>query len=690
MTARICAFALILALVAPAAASPSGRSPVRAEDLFALSLVSAPAISPDGRFVTFVVARMDGPRDRYDSNIWLVGSNAGTPFALTHDGASDTPAWSPDGTRIAFVRVAAGTPQIFSYALATRRTTQLTHLPGGAFDPVWSHDGTRIAFASVTTDAAPPAQIDFAAAGFTPSPAQRTSDIRQIDVERYEVNGLGYTYDKHEHLWVMRADGSQLRALTSGHRWSEGQFAWSPDDSHIAFSSTRRDSPKAGLADIYVIPSAGGAMQRIESPNEANTQPAYARSGNRLYFFSGNVEDSAAYPAFVAASPGDPTQTTLVAPNTYQWGDWVLADLKMPGAICGPLFTPGNRAIVTDISTPGGSTLIAIDAGSGSVTKLTTGAGEVADCTMSADGSTIAYTCADFTHPAEVCVLDRRTGRSRAITSLNGAYLARALLSVPQTFWITDAAGYRVQAWFMPAVGPRAVGKRPTILDIHGGPEAEFGATFFHELQYWCGLGYNVVFINPEGSMGYGWQFEHALEGNWGAPMFDDVMRVMDEVSKRPNVDPNRFGIIGGSYGGYATLWVIAHTDRFKAAISERPASDLATESLDAFFASSNGLGGQYAWGKPWDAGSKNYTDSPLNFVENVHTPLLLLHSAEDTETPLDQTLDEFSALKQLGRVVRFVDVPNENHDLNRVGHPIHRVERLHIFAGWFATYLRP
>jgi dipeptidyl aminopeptidase/acylaminoacyl peptidase len=683
---RFFTLALVAALLAPSAAPALERRPVRAEDLFALSLISAPVISPNGSTVAFVVARMNGPHDRYDRNVWLVGTTGGAPYAITDDGVSDAPAWSANGTTLAFVRAVNDVPQIFVYNVATRRATQLSHLASGAYNPIWSHDGKRIAFASVTVDTQPPAQIDFAAAGFTPSPDQRTSDIRQIDQERYEVNGLGYTYDKHQHLWVMNSDGSHPLALTSGHRWSEDQFAWSPDDTRIAFSSTRRASPRVGVSDIYTISSRGGVMQRVTSDKEANMQPAYG--GKQLYFFSANVEDSAAYPALVARENG--ATSTLVAPNTYQWGDWVLADLGMPGAICGPLFTPDNRTLITDISTPGASTLIAIDRHTGAVTKLTNGAGEVANCSMSANGSMLAYTCADFLHPAEVCVLDRRSGHARAITALNGPYLSRVLLSTPQTFTITDAAGYKVQAWFMPAVGPRAVGKRPTILDIHGGPEAEFGATFFHELQYWCGLGYNVVFVNPEGSMGYGWGFEHALEGNWGPPMFDDIMRVMDEVAKRPNVDPQRYGVIGGSYGGYATLWVISHTDRFKAAISERPASDLATESLDAFFASSNGLGGEYSWGKPWDATSKNYVDSPLNYVENVHTPVMILHSTEDTETPVDQALDEFSALKQLGRTARFVEVPHENHDLNRVGSPIHRVERLHIFADWFGQYLRP
>jgi dipeptidyl aminopeptidase/acylaminoacyl peptidase len=172
--------------------------------------------------------------------------------------------------------------------------------------------------------------------------------------------------------------------------------------------------------------------------------------------------------------------------------------------------------------------------------------------------------------------------------------------------------------------------------------------------------------------------------------MEGDVMAVVAAVSKRPDVDPNRFAVTGGSYGGYASLWLISHTDRFKAAIAERPASDLATQQLTWYEASPNGLGGNYAWGRPWDPKSNNAKDSPLTYVEHVHTPVLILHSTLDTETPIDQTLDEFSALKQLGRTAVFVEVPNENHDLNRTGSPIHRVERLHLLADWFARWLAP
>jgi dipeptidyl aminopeptidase/acylaminoacyl peptidase len=332
---------------------------------------------------------------------------------------------------------------------------------------------------------------------------------------------------------------------------------------------------------------------------------------------------------------------------------------------------------------------VRVDLASGALTPLTA-PGEAADCTASADGARVAYVFADFTHPAEVHLLDTSTGADRALTALNAAYLERAVLSVPQAFTVKNSAGDDVHAWFMPAVGPKAAGRRPTVVLIHGGPQTQYGNTFFHEAQYLAGCGYNVVIGDPRGSVGFGFAFEEALVGHWGPPMLDDITAMVDAVVKRPDVDPQRLGVSGGSYGGYATLWIISHTDRYKVAISERPASDLATQSLDWELASPNGLGGTYAWGKPWDARSANYTDSPLNFVENVHTPVLLLHSDDDTETPIDQTLDEFSALRQLGRTAEFVVFPNENHDLNRVGAPIHRVERLHILEAWLARYLRP
>ena len=186
---------------------------------------------------------------------------------------------------------------------------------------------------------------------------------------------------------------------------------------------------------------------------------------------------------------------------------------------------PDDRSLVTNMSGPGVTQLVRIDTATGAVTPLTAH-GEAAGCTASADGSQIAYTYADFAHPAEVYVYDTKTRKSRALTALNAEYLAGVALSTPQSFSVQDEAGMSVAAWFMPATGPKAGLKLNTIVAIHGGPQTEAGETFFHEMQFWCGLGYNVVLVNARGSTGYGFAYEEALVGQWGPPMERDVMAV--------------------------------------------------------------------------------------------------------------------------------------------------------------------
>ena len=379
---------------------------------------------------------------------------------------------------------------------------------------------------------------------------------------------------------------------------------------------------------------------------------------------SGGVADTAEYPALVETALDGSARREIVAKNTVAWGNSALADMKNPGPPCGPLPIAGG-ALVTDASGPGYANLVRVDARSGAVASLTPERGEAFDCSVTRDGAQVAYLFSDFTHPAELYVAGTASGAPRRLTHANDAYLAQVQLSTPQPFTVTDGAGFPVQAWFMPALGAKPGERRATLLDVHGGPETEFADTYFHELQFWAGRGYNVVLANPRGSVGYGHAFEAALAKDWGDAMFDDLERVMDAVVKRPDVDPARLAVDGGSYGGYAVLWILAHTDRYRAGIGERVVSEMATEQLSADFASDNVDGGYYAWGWPWQPGNLYWQQSPLKDVEHVHTPLLMLHSELDIETPVEQTLDEFTALRVLGKTVRYVAVPGENHDLS-------------------------
>jgi dipeptidyl aminopeptidase/acylaminoacyl peptidase len=666
--------------------SPVPARPMTAEDLFQFNLLDQAQLSPDGAHLIVVEKRMNGPKDRYDATILLVDVARATTVNATRGTMDGDTAWSPDSRSFYFVRPAKKTPQIFRYDLATHHIVQVTQVKDGASGPTPSNDGKRIAFTVVAVDAAPAAQIDFAKAGFRPSKAQQKTDIRAINQLFWTANGAGFTYDKHPHIWVVNADGSGAKQITFG-RFGEGNEAWSYDDRTIVFNSTRYDSIDGGN-DIYTVAATGGDIHKMASDLPTNNIYFVSRRTPRLIYGASGTTDPAEYPAMRWANFDGSGVSEFVKKNTLSFGDTLLADMKEGGGPCGD-FLPDEQHAVINADGPGYANLRLLDLTTGNVSDLSPPKGETWSCTVSRDGKRVAYLYSDFTHPADVYVLDVASPQPRALTHVNAALLRTIDLSIPQPFAVKDSAGYTVSAWFMPAVGNHT-GPRPTILDIHGGPETQFGDTFFQEFQVLAGLGYNVVFSDPRGSVGFGYDFEAALTKSYGDAMFDDVQAVMDAVVKRPEVDAARLGVSGGSYGGYATLWVISHTDRYKTAIAERAVDNLVSENLGADFASKTGLGGFPNWGNPWDPQSLWFTQSPINYVQNVHTPLLILHSEYDSRAPSDQTITEFSALKILGQKVTFIDVPDENHDLSRTGSPIHRVERLNILANWLNTYLHP
>jgi dipeptidyl aminopeptidase/acylaminoacyl peptidase len=683
---KYCVAAFAALLITLALVRPASAATVVPEDLFRLTFIDSSALSPDGAYVLVASSRANGPKNRYDRRIDLVNVATGklVPNVTGREADGDF-AWLPNGTAFVFVRtMPKQKPQLYKYTLANKQIVRLTNVAKGVSGPTVSHDGTRIAVSVNDQDPAPSAHVDFAKAGFTPTADEKKSDIQQINQLFFEANGAGFVYRDHPHIWVVNADGSHAKQLTFG-RWGENIVGWSPDDRTIAFNSLQRESVDAGAGDVYTVSSTGGTPQKIASTQLSNNGLSYLSNGD-LAFLRGGVQDNAEQPELVI-SDATGNQRVAVAKNTVGWGDSLLADMKEGGGLCGAPLPDGN--LLLNVDGPGYSNIRTLDAKTGTLTDVTPARGEAWSCSTSLDGKTVAYLYSDFTHPADVWISQVDGGTPRRVTNVNAAWLARTTLSTPKEFSVQSTSGRAVQAWFMPAIA--ASGPRPTLLNIHGGPETQFGNTFFLEFQYYAGLGYNVVFCDPAGSTGHGYAFEEALENDYGDAMFQDTQSVMDEAAKRPDVDPNRLGVTGGSYGGYATLWVITHTNRYKAAAAERVVSFLQSENLDADFAGKGGLGGgQYAWGPAWDPASTTYAKfSPLSYVANVQTPLLILHSDLDTRTPIDQTLQFFTSLKILGRTVTFVDVPSETHDLSRTGSPIHRVERMHLLSDWFQHYLK-
>ncbi|MGH7339657.1 MAG: alpha/beta hydrolase family protein, partial [Candidatus Rokuibacteriota bacterium] len=247
--------------------------------------------------------------------------------------------------------------------------------------------------------------------------------------------------------------------------------------------------------------------------------------------------------------------------------------------------------------------------------------------------------------------------------------------------------GHTIEAWLLRPPEFDASAVHPLLLQIHGGPYAAYGNAFVFEFHWLAAQGYCVLFANPRGSQGYGYEFAAVIRKDLAAPAHSDLMAAVDLVASRPYVDADRLGVTGGSWGGYMTNWIVTQTERFRAALAQRSISDF---ELD--FGVSD-FGYEVEWmfgGPPWTHREVYERCSPLTYVENVRTPLLLLHSDHDWRCPPMQAEIFYGALKMLGREVEMVRFPKESHGLSRSGTPSRRLERLRVIGEWFARHLTP
>lgn len=280
-----------------------------------------------------------------------------------------------------------------------------------------------------------------------------------------------------------------------------------------------------------------------------------------------------------------------------------------------------------------------------------------------------------------------KDGQEIQITDFNEWVQKEKKLSKPERVEVEIRPGHFIDGWVIKPIDYEEGKKYPAILDIHGGPKTVYGEIYFHEMQYWATEGYFVFFCNPKGSDGRGNEFAD-IRGKYGTVDYEDIMKFTDYVLENyKDIDPSRVGVTGGSYGGFMTNWIISHTDRFKAAVSQRSISNWTTEfgttDIGYYFVPDQ-IGGT-----PWDNFEKYWEHSPLKYADRVKTPTLFLHSDEDYRCWMAEALQMFSALKYFGVESRLVLFHGENHELSRSGKPKHRIRRLKEITEWFNKYLK-
>ena len=642
---------------------------MRPDDLLRIKWLSEPRITPDGSRIAFVVTTLDQERDEYLSTIWVVDWKGGKPRRFTAGRRRDqSPRWSPDGRWLAFVseRDGARRPQLHVMPADGGEPTRLTELENGVADIAWSPDSRRLAFVSRVGGEKEPTSDE---------ERRKSRPARVVTTLKYRSNGEGFVYDRRPHVFVVSRDGGRPKQVTDGD-FADADPAWSPDGRLIAFASARHEERDYDDgADLWVVSPDGGEPRRLTDTRGPVRRPVFSPDGARIaYLGHEHKGENAARNTNVFVVPTAGGSPACLTEHL---------DRNCPERTA-PEWLPDGSGLLVAPDDHGGVPIVrvSLDPRQRNFPRLVDGTRQVAGFSLSRDGQRLAYVASTPTSPAELFAGDRQ------ITHTNRAWRRSVSLPEPERFSYTRD-GCEIDGWVMRPAGFTPGRKYPVLLNIHGGPATQYGHGFFDEFQVYAGAGYAVVFTNPRGSQGYGEAFARAVVDDWGGGDYRDVMAGLDEALGRFDfLDPDRLGVMGGSYGGYMTTWIIAHDHRFKAACSER-----ALNTWLSFYGSSDighYFGEKYLHAAPPDGVETLLKHSPLTYAANIRTPLLIVHSEDDLRCPIEQAEQLFVALKKRRKEVLFVRFPQENHEMSRAGKPRHRLERFRHLLDWFGKYLSP
>ncbi|HEU4792817.1 MAG TPA: S9 family peptidase [Nitrolancea sp.] len=663
----------------------SSRRLLTPSDIYAIKLVSDARFSPGGDDVAYVQTSLDRETNDYQSSIAIVSTSGGDPRRFTGAGAKDTaPRWAPSGDRLAFLSNRSGSKQIWTIPYSGGEASQLTDLPEEITGFTWSPDGSTIAFVSKAVS--PQAEQN------SPTVDGREgSDVVHITKIRFRADGTpGFLDQKPTHLWVIHSNGGAPRQVTSG-EFSDSQPAFSPDGRELAFVSNRTGDRDFNCAsEIWAVSLQGGQPRCIAGGDDAYFwHPAWSPDGESIAI-SGHWQAATGhatnYCVWLAPSSGGGEPRNLTAALDRPAGDFAIGDTAVE-TDRGVAWSLDGSTLYFQVSEAGNVHLYRISVAGGDAERVVGGARRVLNFSLSGDGR-VAFVASDPLNPGDVAVCAPDGTDEHRLTAVNADLMNAVALSTPEEFRIIGRAGDQgeIHGWIMKPVDFQEGRHYPMVLEIHGGPHALYANAYFNEFQLLAARGYVVVYTNPPGSQGYGESFAKYTQGAWGEKDMPDVMAAVDHVIAQGYVDPNRLGVTGGSYGGFLTNWIIGHRDRFRAAVTQRCVSNLAsmygTSDIGFSF-------GEYEFGgTPWDSPEQFARLSPITYVKEIRTPLLIIHSEQDYRCPVEQAEQLYVALKRLRREVEFVRFPNESHGLSRSGKPEHRVERLERILDWFDRYL--
>jgi acylaminoacyl-peptidase len=674
------AIVLSLALGLPAFAENKADR-LSASDIFHLQYASDPQISSDGKRIVYVRAFADIMTDKRMSNLWVVGFDGDDHRALTTGNFSDeSPRWSPDGTRVAFVSGRDGSPQLYIRWMDTGQTAKLTSLENGPTNLSWSPDGKRIAFVSfVPTDKPKVAGMPSAPEGAKWAEAPQIYD-RLI----YRFNARGYLKPGFTQLFIIAADGGAPRQLTTGDFPHSGSvFAtatpvWTPDGKSLLISGNfRPDFEYDPLnTEVYEIVVSDGTVQPLTHRQGPDDEPEISPDGTKI-----------AYTGFDDRRQGH--QTTYLYVMDRDGGHSRVLTQQLDRDVHAPRWAPDGKRIYF-LYDEQGDTKLAYANLDGSVKQIASHIGSGGSSSNSgasfsqARNGNLAMTYGTPSDPGDIAAATPTDPAPRVVTALNRELFTQKKLGEVEEFWFNSSFDQRkIQGWIVKPPDFDPAKKYPLILEIHGGPFSNYGDRFDTIKQIWAASGYVVVYVNPRGSTSYGEQFANLIHHAYPGDDFADLNSGVDAAIAKGYIDPNNLFVTGGSGGGVLTCWTIEHTTRFRAAASLYPVinwySWTLTSDLPAF--------STLYWfpGMPWDNVEQYMKRSVISYVNKVKTPTMLMTGEEDWRTPISEAEQYYSALKLLKVESVLVRVPTEPHGVQR--RPSHQVAKTVYVLDWFEKH---
>jgi len=708
--------------------SQNGLEPIKTTDLLKIKTMTGIDISPDGSRAVFVctsIGKDSKENHRYFRRLWMIGLEE--PYQLTQltygEQNDRSPAWSPDGTRIAFLRSFKDKPQVWILPMSGGEAYPATAIKHGVSRFLWSPDGDKILFSSqipewevkgkpawsyerpgrergdvpnwkeipsnqnateekkasnknMSTKPDPDGNIEQIRAWLAKNASENNPRIftrQNLQGEMSLQNRLSYP-----HLFVVEAKPeADAVQITHGFQVFVSP-AWSPDGEKIVCTSVdfKKHPDRVEDSDLWIMNADGTDLKLfLDWENYNVSSPLYSPDGKTILFTARDQNEKGfalSQLAFIPSQGGTPRPLTFHFDRSVYGFHW----------------SPDGKSIYFVSPDQGSFPLYCIPSAGGKVQPVITGALGVRDFDISR--SRIVYGLTKVENPFELYVSSISGQNPRQLTSFNADWIKEKKIVFPQENWLDNGNGFKIQYWVMEPAERKSGQKHPLALEIHGGPSAMWGPgefTMWHEFQLLASRGFGVVYCNPRGSSGYGFDFKKANYRDWGEGPASDILAAASEAAKLEWVDPDHQVVTGGSYAGYMTAWIVSQDHRFKAAVAQRGVYE-----LSIFFGEGRAwrLVPNHFGGCPWETGPREFLDanSPQTFVTNIQTPLLIIHSDQDLRTGLIQSETLYKSLKVLKKPVEYVRYPHEGHELSRSGDPQRRMDRLNRIIEFFFRFI--